>query len=124
MTNRFVPVRGLGLWLAFCSPVLGQSPPAKDASEAMNAARYTGWQLAAIPIAKLKAGDQKNFPGIQAWLRDFDKATKGIDLKVTPDQWPVVDIDALVTHNPNFWQAHYEIAPGDPGLMMLHGGLL
>src|SRR2546425_438669 len=41
-----------------------------------------------------------------------------------PDKWPALDVDALVSRNPNFWRAYFEIAPGDPGLMLLHAGLL
>ena len=29
-----------------------------------------------------------------------------------------------VTHNPHFWHAYFEIAPGDPGMGLLHAGLL
>jgi hypothetical protein len=35
-----------------------------------------------------------------------------------------LDVDALVTNNPHYWQAYYEVVPGDPGLGLLHGGLL
>ncbi|HUE70471.1 MAG TPA: hypothetical protein VMP01_06230 [Pirellulaceae bacterium] len=34
------------------------------------------------------------------------------------------DVDALVTNNPRYWLAHYEIAPGDPAVIVLHAGLL
>jgi tetratricopeptide (TPR) repeat protein len=121
---RFLPALMLGTWLPLCAPVMGQEPVAENPVETMHAARRLGWQLATLTIDNLKAADQKNFPGIEAWLKDFEKATKGIDLKVAPAKWPVVDVDALLTNNPNFWQAHYEIAPGDPGLIMLHAGLL
>lgn len=101
-----------------------QTPtPTKPTAE-LNEARRTGWQMALLVVEKLEAGDQKNYPGIQAWLADFRKRAKGIDLKVAPEQWPALDADALLSRNPNFWAAYYEIAPADPGLAMLHTGLL
>ncbi|MDB5384364.1 MAG: hypothetical protein JWM11_10 [Planctomycetaceae bacterium] len=112
-----------------CSGLLRGDPPApkavpKKTLPEINEARRTGWQLASLIIARLEADDQKNFPGIQAWLKDYRQIAKGIDLKLAPDQWPVINVDALTIRNGNFWQAYYEIAPGDPGLMLLHSGLL
>ena len=40
------------------------------------------------------------------------------------EKWPAVDVDSLMSRNPSFWQAYFEIAPGDPGLMVVHAGLL
>jgi tetratricopeptide (TPR) repeat protein len=72
----------------------------------------------------LEAGELKDYPGIQAWLKDVRQATKEMDSKTPIEKWPALDVDALLAHNPNFWQAYYEIAPGDPALMILHAGLL
>jgi tetratricopeptide (TPR) repeat protein len=33
-------------------------------------------------------------------------------------------MDALATHNPKFWRAYFEIAPGDSGAVMLYAGML
>jgi tetratricopeptide (TPR) repeat protein len=94
--------------------------PSKDLAEA----RQAGLKLAHVVIEQLEAGDQDKFPGIQAWLKDLRKATKGISPEKPVAEWPAVEIDALMARNPNFWPAYFEIAPGDPGLMMLHAGLL
>lgn len=105
-----------------------ESPPPPDPgvepAEALAQARQVGWTAAASLIAGLEKADAATFPGAHAWLGDYRKATDGLDPKATPNSWPEIDIDELVTHNPNFWQAYYEIAPGDPGLMMLHAALL
>jgi tetratricopeptide (TPR) repeat protein len=77
-----------------------------------------------LVIEKLEAGPGNEYPGIAAWKQDFAKATKGIDAEIAPQKWPPLDALALVTRNPNFWRAYYEIAPGDPGLALLHAGLL
>lgn len=112
------------LFLGLGNSVHGDTPSPTQAPPELNAARRTGWQLSLLIIENLEAGDPKEFPGIQAWLNDYRKIAKGIDPKVAPDRWPVLEVDALVTRNPNFWRAFYEIAPGDPGLVMLHAGLL
>lgn len=112
------------LWLAVSDIARGAAPPTKGSSPELNEARQASWQLVLLVIEKLNNGDAKTFPGIAAWLKDFQRVAKGIDVKLTPDQWPAMDVDALVTRNPNYWQAYYEIAPGDPGLMLLHAALL
>lgn len=124
MHSRTLPPLVLPLFLTIASSLNGDSAVPRQTTPEVDAARRTGWQLAMLVIDGLEAGDNKDFPGIQTWLRDFRKATKGIDLAAPPDRWPVIDIDALVARNPNFWRAHYEIAPGDPGFMTLHAGLL
>lgn len=108
------------------SPPSDASPSAAPGARAAEriAARKTGWNVAMVIVGKLESGDQRVFPGIQAWLEDFRKKTEGIDLKASPEKQPLPDVDALVAHNPNFWRAYYEIAPGDPGLALLHAGLL
>ena len=121
---RFAPILTVGIWLACLVAASGQTPPPDDVAKTMDSARANGWRLAQISIQNLEAGKSDDFPGIACWLKDLDRATKGIDLKVSSDKWPAIDTDALVDHNPNFWRAYYEIAPGDPGLAMLHGGLL
>ncbi len=99
-------------------------PAPKTAFPELEQARKTGWELASLILSTLEAGDKKKWPGATAWLAEFRKATKGIDLKIPVEKWPAFDVDALVTRNPQFWVAYYEIAPGDSGLMLLHAGLL
>ena len=66
---------------------------------------------------------EENAP-VQPWIKDFRAATKGISLDQDPDRWPAIDSDTLVTRNPNFWNAYYQVAPGDSGLLAMHAGLL
>ena len=124
MKNRIMPSIVVVLSMALSVELRGDSPSPRNTTPELNKARRTGWQLALVVIRKLEAGDQKNPPGIQAWLKDLRKVAKSIDLEAGPDRWPAIDTDALLTRNPNFWQAYYEIAPGDPGLMLLEAGLL
>jgi tetratricopeptide (TPR) repeat protein len=125
MKRSFALVLVVSLSLTINRPIQGAAPPSAKAPFAeLNQAQRAGWQLALLIIEKLEAGDQKGFPGIRAWLDDFRKATRGIDLKTAPDKWPAFDVDRLLSRNANFWRACYEIAPGDPGLLLLHAGLL
>jgi tetratricopeptide (TPR) repeat protein len=112
----------LAVSLAMCQ--FSQRSVAEEAKNDLNAARQSGWQVALLVVDKIEKGDQKDWPGIQAWLKDFRKQTQGLDHKASPEKWPKVDVDALVANNPNFWRAYYEIAPGDPGLGLLHAGML
>lgn len=99
----------------------GEAP---GASDPLASARRLGWQMATIVVERLEAGDQSGFPGIEAWVKDFERQTKGIGLEVAPEKWPSLDVDGLTVNNGHFWRAYYEIAPGDPGLALLHAGLL
>ncbi len=96
----------------------------KGTAKELHQARHSGWLAISQIVPVLEAGDAKEFPAGAAWLADFRAATKEIDPKADPAMWPMIDVDALVTNNSNFWRAHYEIAPGDPAIVLLHGGLL
>jgi hypothetical protein len=106
------------------SPLRAQPPPPEEAVKELREARRAGWQLASLTLQALGAGDQTDYPGIQAFLKDVRAVSKEIDPASPPKRAPVFDADALVTRNPNFWRASYEIAPGDPALLLLHAGLL
>jgi hypothetical protein len=93
-------------------------------SKDVHEARRAGWLALSQVVPVLEQGDKDQFPGIAAWTEDFRQATKGIKLESEPANWPAIDVDALVTNNPDFWRAHYEVAPGDPGFVLLHSGLL
>lgn len=82
--NRILPTIVVVLSLALNGQLLGDPPSAKKTTPEINKARRTGWQIALVTINRLDADDQKNYPGIQAWLKDFHKVAKGIDLKVEP----------------------------------------
>ena len=95
--------------------------PAANAK--LQAARLVGWKLAQTVLQSLEESDQTDFPGIQSWLDDYRAVAQAVD-RADPAALPSFDVEKLVTNNPNFWRAHYEIAPGDIGLNSLHAGLL
>src|SRR5258708_3256164 len=104
--------------------VAADEPAPKTSFPELEQARRTGWGLASLVVANLEAGDNEKWLRIREWLTEFRKATKGIDLKTPVEKWPAFDADALITRNPRFWAAYFDIAPGDPGVMLLHSGLL
>jgi tetratricopeptide (TPR) repeat protein len=87
-------------------------------------ARREGFELAQVVIERLEADDQSKFPGIRAWLKDVRKVTRAMNSETPVEKWPAFDANSLMARSPNFWQAYFEVAPGDPGLMALHAGLL
>jgi hypothetical protein len=115
---------GVMLLLCCCLPARADDPPKLEPYPELLKSRKTGWQVAELVFENLEAAKADEFPGIHAWLQDLRKATRGVDLKTPVEKWPAFDVDALVMRNPHYWQAYFEVAPGDPGLAMLHAGLL
>lgn len=109
-------------FLCLCSILTADTPKPQD--DDLFKAKLLGWQTAMQIVRSIEHGDQKGFPGTEAWLKELHEKTKGIDEKTPPEKWPPFDADALLTHNPRFWQMCYEIAPADPGMALLHAGLL
>jgi tetratricopeptide (TPR) repeat protein len=110
--------------LGLMAAARSEQPATASSGDELTFARQLGWHMAMHVVEHLAASKQPGFPGIEAWLNDFGKQTKGLDPNDAPEKWPAVDIDALATHNPNFWRAYYEIEPGDPGAALLYAGLL
>jgi tetratricopeptide (TPR) repeat protein len=98
------------LWLVGIA-LLGGSWLRLQAGEPENEARTAALKLAQVLVEKMDIQDTSAFPGVVAWRRDFAEAAKNPD---------TLDADKLVTHNPHWWVAYFEIAPGDPAMMLLH----
>ncbi len=83
--------------------------------------RQGGWKevMDLLPVLDKEAGDQ--FPGVTALAGDIRAVAA---TSRSRDGVPVFDPARLVDHNPNFWRAFYEIAPGDPLMALLHTSLL
>jgi hypothetical protein len=97
---------------------------AKTPGTRLAAARRYGWQVAEYVVKNLESSDERRFPALRAFARDYREATKGLDTSAPPGSWPAIDLDKLVARNPNFLRAQYEVRPGDPGWMSLHVGML
>lgn len=124
--GRLLVIAALVSAIAIVIDARGQEAPSdkKAATEHLVEARQFGWLAIASIIDNLGESDPKKFPGLRAFAADYAKATRGLDPRRPPEEWPAVDVDALVTRNPNFWRANYEIRPGDPAWMYTHAGLL
>jgi len=109
------------LLLSFC--LLGHLSAQTDSSE-MSAARVTGVVVVQLMQENLKSRDEASFPGIHGWMLKEGKALNELDKNKPDDSWRKLDSRKLVHHNANFWQMYYEVVPGDPGLAMLHSGVL
>ncbi len=106
--------------IARAAPVVAEAnvPPSYEE------ARRASWIITTKLVEILAEGDVKQWPGTDAWLKDFREQTKGFDKDTPVAKWPKVDVGLLVDHNPNFWRMYFEIAPADPTLLMIHSGLL
>lgn len=109
--------------LLLCSPLRAATPPAAELPPVQDAQRL-GWDYAGVLTQGLSAADPKRFPGIHAWLKEFRAAGGVPGRRSGPGPVRRLDADRLVTRNPAFWRAYYELAPGDPGAMLLHASLL
>jgi hypothetical protein len=110
--------------IVVCMSAAGPRAQVDASPHELHKGRQSGWRMAQLVIEKLQKIDATKFPGIHAWLKELQDATQGVDVNVAPDKWPALDLDKMVTRNPMFWRAYYEIAPADPGLMLLHASLL
>jgi hypothetical protein len=87
-------------------------------------AKREAWSSTVLIVSLLEQGDNQAFPGIRAWLEDFRHVAATTPPPDSGKPFPPLDTDALVTRNPHFWSAFYEVQPGDPGLALLHSALL
>jgi len=101
-------------WAAATAPVLA---PLQEAQRA-------GWDTASILAQGMASADPNRFPGIHAWLKDYRAAGGTLGKRSAGGALPKFDVDRLVVRNPAFWRAYFEMTPGDPGTMLLHGALL
>ena len=93
----------------------------KQTDTLLTLGRQTGWKEVEDLLPLLQVQADADFPGIASFVADLHKVA---DAKKTPAGEPPIDAARLIDHNPHFWGAYYEIAPGDPLMAMLHIGLL
>lgn len=91
---------------------------------AVQEAQRAGWDTANVLAQGLSAADPKRFPGMHGWLKEFRAAGGTPGKRTAPGPLPKFDADRAVSRNAAFWRAYFEMAPGDPGAMLLHASLL
>ena len=109
-------------FLALCA--LLSASQLHAAPDEVSKAHRTGWEFSGVAVSLLRKGELKEFPGTTAWLEDYGRIEADAAGIKKDAPFPAIDVDALVTSNPNFWRMVYEIAPGDPALALLHSSLL
>ena len=108
----------------FAGTAGAEVPPETPVEGPREAAKREAWTSTVLIISLLEQGDNSAFPGIRAWLEDFHQTAVSTPAPEVGKPFPPVDTDALVTRNPHFWTAYYEVQPADPGLALLHAALL
>jgi predicted NAD/FAD-dependent oxidoreductase len=132
--RSILPVVAGTVWLltSGCATLHPPPPPAAPAQTAeattlkqtetlLAMVKQVGWKEVQDLLPGFDEQSDANFPGVAALAGDLHSiATTTRFNRGTPP----VDIGQLLDHNPHFWRAYYEIAPGDPLTAMLHVGLL
>lgn len=111
----------LQLTLQFC--LLSQVTAESDTPEMLKA-RGTGATVVRLMQDYLTSADKDDFPGVHAWMTKEGAALQALNPEQPDNSWRKLNSDKLVHRNANFWQLFYEVAPGDPGLGLLHAGCL
>lgn len=102
-------------------------PTPEEVAAHLGQARFAGWQMthdAILPKLLPEDETKQRYSGLVAFAADIEKVAGKLNFKGDPKTFPGIDCDVLVTKNPHFWRANYEVAPGDPAWMSLHAGLL
>jgi tetratricopeptide (TPR) repeat protein len=124
--RRFILLKTLLSSVIYLTAASGQEEqaPQSRASQNLTEARQFGWKAVAPVMENLGKSDPGKFPGLIAFSKAYEDARQQLDPDKPPATWPAIDIEKLVTKNPNFWRANYEIGPGDPLWLYCHAGLL
>jgi len=93
----------------------------KQTETLLGMVREVGWKEVEDLLPVLEEQAPADFPGVAALAADL--RTVAAATRSLPGA-PPIDSGRLIDHNPHFWNAFYEIAPGDPLMARLHVGLL
>lgn len=116
---KFTILPGVALYFCLISHLHAQT----DTPE-MSEARVMGVTVVQLMQDNLKSRSETSFPGIHDWMLKEGKVFNALNKDKPDDSWRKLDSRKLVHHNASFWQMYYEVVPGDPGLAMLHAGVL
>jgi tetratricopeptide (TPR) repeat protein len=119
-------------WAAFATTLAAQTAGAPQGTpphllaplDPMREALSTGATVSQIFLEYLKPNATPEFPGIESWVKGAGATLAALEKDNPSDAWRALDPEQLITRNPAWWQAFFEISPGDPGLALLHGGTL
>lgn len=86
-------------------------------------ARLRAWQTALEIVDVYEHVPKEQCPGIAAFVRDVREAQLAVGRSGAPDL-DRLEVDRLLTRNPNFWRTAFELAPSDASFLLLHASLL
>lgn len=107
--------------LPAAAPPTARAAALKQTATLVGMVRQVGWKEVEELLPVLEEQRAAEFPGIAALAADL--RTVAAATKNSPGASPI-DVGRLIDHNPHFWQAFFEIAPGDPLMARLHVSLL
>jgi lipoprotein NlpI len=93
----------------------------KQTETLLGMVRQVGWKEVEYLLPVLEEQPPADFPGVAALVADLRVVASATRIIPGP---PPIDSGRLIDHNPHFWSAFYEIAPGDPLMARLHVSLL
>jgi len=109
------------LFAAGCTTTAQAPKPREKSAEVVANVRRGAWAGVLDLLPLLEQQSKAEFPGIAALAAQIESIEAGrTDKKAAP----AVDAGRLVDHNPDFWRAYLEMAPGDPLAPLLHANLL
>jgi lipoprotein NlpI len=126
-----IAITAVGCWAPGCATL--RHPGSKDAAAMQEETarkqmplllamtREAGWQEVQDILLVLDEQPPEDFPGVSALIHDLHRLEGGAK---DSHGVPPVDAEQVIDRNPHFWNAFYEIAPGDPLMSTLHVGLL
>jgi len=103
------------------APGAEEATALKQTGTLLTMVEQVGWRQVQELLPLLDTQPGANFPGVTALAGDLRALASAAP---TNRGVPPIEIGSVVDHNAHFWSAYYEIAPGDPLMVMLHVGLL
>lgn len=97
--------------------LLAQEQASPQTKSKVEMARGICWFDYEYMKSRLSKLDSNEYPGIQAWLDEYQKFAQNATAN-DPSTWPnKFDFDKVVLGSPTFWQATFEVVPGDAAWM-------
>jgi lipoprotein NlpI len=103
------------------SALAAEATTLKQTGTLLAMVEQVGWKQVQDLLPLLDTQSDASFPGVTAFAHDLRAIAASAP---NSHEVPPIEVGRLVDHNPDFWSAYYEIAPGDPLMVMLHVSLL
>lgn len=112
----FAKICAVAVCLCCALPCFAQEKPG-SLDNPLDIGRGLGWHTYDYMNSRLGQLDPKHYPGIRAWLEEYQAFGKDATSS-DPKTWPKeFDYEKVVYSSPKFWQATFEVIPGDAAWM-------